>query len=180
MQLPKYLLYNTDPSDDDSSSDESISVPAKRARADTYGASSTTSHGSGKYKNHKYMVQHNTGNKFYLACCLFYLFTSQILNNVISYYTYSVIIHQAHKAYITLNYKDFMSQGKRKSHASMSNNYCHSIVKSNRQIIAITCNKMYAWQGSKFQYAKFTRKLFVDPNDKAHICLQTICVKFEL
>lgn len=35
-----------DPSDEDSSSDES-NVPAKRPRADTYGASSTTSHGSG-------------------------------------------------------------------------------------------------------------------------------------
>nr|XP_034832384.1 cap-specific mRNA (nucleoside-2'-O-)-methyltransferase 1 isoform X1 [Maniola hyperantus]XP_034832385.1 cap-specific mRNA (nucleoside-2'-O-)-methyltransferase 1 isoform X1 [Maniola hyperantus] len=35
----------SDPSDDDSSSDESP-VPAKRPRADTYGASSTTSHGS--------------------------------------------------------------------------------------------------------------------------------------
>ncbi|XP_032517656.2 cap-specific mRNA (nucleoside-2'-O-)-methyltransferase 1 [Danaus plexippus] len=35
----------SDPSDDDSSSDESP-VPAKRPRTDTYGASSTTSHGS--------------------------------------------------------------------------------------------------------------------------------------
>ncbi|XP_046965838.1 cap-specific mRNA (nucleoside-2'-O-)-methyltransferase 1 [Vanessa cardui] len=35
----------SDPSDDDSSSDES-SMPCKRPRADTYGASSTTSHGS--------------------------------------------------------------------------------------------------------------------------------------
>lgn len=35
-----------DPSDDESSSDESP-VPAKRPRADTYGASSTTSQGSG-------------------------------------------------------------------------------------------------------------------------------------
>ncbi|KAI8436864.1 hypothetical protein MSG28_010316 [Choristoneura fumiferana] len=35
----------SDPSDDDSSSDESP-VPCKRPRADTYGASSTTSHGS--------------------------------------------------------------------------------------------------------------------------------------
>ncbi|KOB77085.1 S-adenosyl-L-methionine-dependent methyltransferase ftsjd2 [Operophtera brumata] len=36
----------SDPSDDDSSSDESRTMPAKRPRADTLGASSTTSHGS--------------------------------------------------------------------------------------------------------------------------------------
>ncbi|KAH9629491.1 hypothetical protein HF086_015821 [Spodoptera exigua] len=36
----------SDPSDEDSSSDESTIIPAKRSRTDTYGASSTTSHGS--------------------------------------------------------------------------------------------------------------------------------------
>lgn len=42
----KILNDSSDPSDDDSSSDESRTTPAKRPRADTYGASSTTSHGS--------------------------------------------------------------------------------------------------------------------------------------
>ncbi|KAJ8722140.1 hypothetical protein PYW08_004542 [Mythimna loreyi] len=43
----------SDPSDDDSSSDESLTVPAKRSRADTYGASSTTSHGSALQESDK-------------------------------------------------------------------------------------------------------------------------------
>ncbi|XP_026734620.1 cap-specific mRNA (nucleoside-2'-O-)-methyltransferase 1 isoform X2 [Trichoplusia ni] len=42
----------SDPSDDDSSSDEST-VAAKRSRADTYGASSTTSHGSALQESDK-------------------------------------------------------------------------------------------------------------------------------
>ncbi|KAJ8731295.1 hypothetical protein PYW07_004459 [Mythimna separata] len=43
----------SDPSDDDSSSDESFTAPAKRSRADTYGASSTTSHGSALQESDK-------------------------------------------------------------------------------------------------------------------------------
>lgn len=38
-----------DPSDDDSSGEDFTPVPAKRMRADTFGASSTTSQGSGFY-----------------------------------------------------------------------------------------------------------------------------------
>ncbi|KAF9822669.1 hypothetical protein SFRURICE_012448 [Spodoptera frugiperda] len=43
----------SDPSDEDSSSDESTKIPAKRSRADTYGASSTTSHGSALQESDK-------------------------------------------------------------------------------------------------------------------------------
>ncbi|CAH1638256.1 unnamed protein product [Spodoptera littoralis] len=43
----------SDPSDEDSSSDESTTIPAKRSRADTYGASSTTSHGSALQESDK-------------------------------------------------------------------------------------------------------------------------------
>lgn len=42
-----HIFLKLDPSDDESSSDESP-VPAKRPRSDTFGASSTTSQGSGK------------------------------------------------------------------------------------------------------------------------------------
>ncbi|PZC81438.1 hypothetical protein B5X24_HaOG212643 [Helicoverpa armigera] len=43
----------SDPSDEDTSSDESTVLPAKRTRTDTYGASSTTSHGSALQESDK-------------------------------------------------------------------------------------------------------------------------------